>query len=80
MPKTGYTSKYNSNFLFEICFGLQPSKFTTNHEDRLLLDEEDEVIDMYFIMEGKVGIGYYLLAQGLSNDESYYLKVKFGKF
>ena len=30
---------------------------------------------MYFILEGKVGIGYYLMTQGLSQDKSHH----FGK-
>ena len=35
----------------------------------LILDEENEVTDMYFIQEGCVGIGYYLLSQGLSKQQ-----------
>ena len=30
-------------------------------DDPLILDEENEVTDMYFIQSGTVGIGYYLM-------------------
>jgi hypothetical protein len=33
------------------------------------LDEENEVTDMYFIQEGVVGIGYYMMSQGLSKKQ-----------
>lgn len=52
---------FDENFLFEVSFGLIPAKFDVQPEDSLILDEEDEVTDMYFILEGKVGIGYYLM-------------------
>ena len=35
---------------------------------------------MYFIMEGVVGIGYYLMAQGLSKDESHHFGLKQKKY
>jgi hypothetical protein len=41
------------------------------------LDEEDEVTNMYFIQEGIVGIGYYLMTQGLSS-KYYHLEIKEG--
>jgi len=55
----------DSKFLYDVCFGLKPAKFDC-HEDHLILDETDEVTDMFFIMEGVVGIGYYLMTQCLS--------------
>lgn len=58
---------------------MKPSKFSKTPEDRLILDEDDEVTDMYFLTEGKVGIGYYLMSQGLSNDESHYFGIKLEK-
>lgn len=48
-------------------------------EDRLILDEEDEVTDMYFILEGKVGIGYYLMTQGHSQEEQHQFPIKLEK-
>jgi hypothetical protein len=42
------------------------------------LDEEDEVTNMYFIQEGVVGIGYYLMTQGLSS-KYYHLEIKEGQ-
>lgn len=66
IPRNQIDKVYDENFLFEVCFGLKPAKFDVQLEDRLILDEEDEVTDMYFILEGKVGIGYYLMTQGHS--------------
>jgi len=40
--------------------------FMSDDEDNLILDEEDEVHQMYFIQEGTVGIGFYMMTQGLS--------------
>lgn len=58
----------DTKFLYDICFGLLPAKFDFSDDinDSLILDEEDEVTHMYFIQEGVVGIGYYLMTQGLS--------------
>lgn len=39
----------NSKFLYDVCFGLRPAKFDTSDYDKLVLDEEDEVTNMYFI-------------------------------
>ena len=56
----------NSKFLYDVCFGLRPQNFDLTEHDKLILDEEHEVTHMYFIQEGVVGIGYYLMTQGLS--------------
>lgn len=51
----------NSKFLYDVCFGLVPAKFDSSESDRLILDEDNYVTDLYFIQEGTVGIGYYLM-------------------
>ena len=53
----------NSMFLYDICFGLRPVKFKFDdkEDDVLIVDEENEVSDLYFIQSGTVGIGYYLM-------------------
>jgi hypothetical protein len=49
-------------FLYDICFGLKPVKFKFDEQDdSLILDEENEVSDMYFIQSGSVGIGFYMM-------------------
>lgn len=60
-----------------MCFGLKPIKFKFDdrEEDVLILDEENEVSDFYFIQTGKVGIGYYLMTQGLSNAQQYHIAI-----
>jgi hypothetical protein len=41
---------------------LKPRKFEATEEEKLIYDEEDEVSEMYLIVEGTVGIGYYLFS------------------
>jgi hypothetical protein len=61
MPRSHSGRVFDENFLFEVSFGLRPDKFDIQSDDKLILDEEDEVTDMHFVLEGKVGIGYYLM-------------------
>jgi hypothetical protein len=35
--------------LYDVSFGLRPRKYDRSEEERLILDEEDEVSEMYFI-------------------------------
>ena len=39
----------NSKLIYDVCFGLKPAKFENTQHDQLILDEENEVTDMYFI-------------------------------
>jgi potassium voltage-gated channel Eag-related subfamily H protein 8 len=64
-----YNENKDSSFIYDIAFGLRPRKHDASEEEKLILDEEDEVSEMYFIMEGIVGIGYYLMTQGLSKSQ-----------
>lgn len=59
----------NSKFLYDICFGFKPAKFEDTEHDRLILDEENEVDDIYFIQKGQVGIGYYMMTRTLSTKQ-----------
>lgn len=68
-----------SKFLYDICFGIQPAKFDLNEHDKLILDEENEVSEMYFIQEGSVGIGYYLMTQGLSKKQ-FHICIEAGQY
>lgn len=54
-------SNADTEFLYDICFGMHPAKFDSTDDDKLILDEEDEVTDMYFILEGEIKVGFYLL-------------------
>ena len=55
-----------SRFLYDVAFGFMPRKFEPTDEDHLIYDEEDEVPEMYFVLEGTVGIAYSLIANGIS--------------
>lgn len=59
-----------TKFMYDIAFGFMPRKFECLHdEDKIIYDEEEEVIEMYFITEGIVGIGFSLIANGYVNDK-----------
>jgi len=60
-------STKESKFLFDISFGFMPRKFEPSDEDKMIYDEEDEVPEMYFFNEGTVGIGFSLIANGISS-------------
>ena len=49
-----------SGFLYDVAFGLMPRHFSDKEEENVIFDEEDEVLEMYFIVSGQVGIGYHL--------------------
>lgn len=54
------SQKYkDSQFLYDISFGLKPRKFEANEDEKLIYDEEDEVSEMYFIQEGTVSPTHY---------------------
>lgn len=55
------TGDSSSKFLYDVCFGFKPQVLHDDLECRLILDEEAEVKEMYFIQDGIVGIGYYLM-------------------
>jgi hypothetical protein len=42
----------------EISFGFMPRKFNDTGEDRIIYEEEQEVAEMYFIIQGFIGFGY----------------------
>jgi hypothetical protein len=46
-----------------------PRKFEPIEDDKIIYDEEDEVSEMYFILEGTIGIGYSLISNGFSKKE-----------
>ena len=62
-------SKPDPEFLYDLVFGLRPRKYDTSDEEKLILDEEDEVREMYLLEAGIVGIGFYLFTQGLSKKQ-----------
>ena len=55
-----------------------PRKFEPTEEDKVIYDEEEEVPEMYFITEGVVGIGFSLVANGMTNQQHYITKKQQG--
>ena len=47
-----------SRFLYDVAFGFLPRRFELTDDDKIIYDEEEEIPEMYFILEGNVGIGY----------------------
>jgi len=37
-----------------------PRHFSEKEDEDIILDEEEEVLEMYFIVSGSVGVGYHL--------------------
>ena len=57
-----------SKFLYEVTFGFMPRKFEANDEDKIIYDEEEDVTEMYFFTEGLIGVGFTLVANGISSS------------
>ena len=55
----------DSKFLYDVAFGLKPRHFSEKDEENVIYDEEEEVLEMYFILNGTVGIGYHTYQQPL---------------
>lgn len=50
-----------------------PRKFEPTDEDKVIYDEEEEVIEMYLILEGAIEIAFSLISNGMRE------KFTFGK-
>jgi hypothetical protein len=59
----------DSNFLYDVAYGLMPRQFSDRPDENIILDEEEEVLEMYFIVSGSVGIGYQLYQQPLEKSK-----------
>lgn len=46
-----------------------PRKFDPIGDDKIIYDEEEEVLEMYFVTEGIIGIGFSLIANGFANSQ-----------
>lgn len=69
-----------SGFLYDCAFGFMPREFDPeNNEDKVIYDEEEEVIEMYFITEGIIGIGFSLISNGYLNKQHSIVKKLKGK-
>ena len=43
--------------------------FAHSDDDKIIYSEEEDVPEMYFVMEGIVGVGFSLVADGYVNDK-----------
>lgn len=53
-----------SEFLYNVAFGFMPRKFD---ENEIVYDEEDEVTEIYFILEGTLGVGFRVMGTENNN-------------
>lgn len=51
-------SVHDARFLQEFGFGLMPRKFAPTDIDRIIYDEEEDIPEFYFVIEGVVDIGF----------------------
>ena len=61
-------SVHDARFLYECGLGLMPRRFSPTSDDKIIYDEESDVPELYFVMEGTVGIGFRLIS-GVANME-----------
>ena len=50
--------EFDSNFVYQVSFGFLPRRFQNNKDDRYILEEEGDVTEIYFIVNGEWAIGY----------------------
>lgn len=67
----------DSKFLAQVAFGLNPRHFSSEPDENIIYDEEEEVDEMYFIMTGTVGVGYHMYQQPLEKSR-YRVTTKIG--
>lgn len=58
-----------TRFLYDVAFGFMPRNFEPNDDDKIIYDEEEEVPELYFILEGVVGVAFSLIANGFTNKQ-----------
>ena len=58
----------DSKFLYDVAFGLKPRQFSERADENVIYDEEEEVLEMYFVISGTVGIGYHLYQQPIEKE------------
>lgn len=66
-------TKDEKRFIYDVVFGFMPRKFEPTDEDKVIYDEEEEVIEMYLILEGAIEIAFSLISNGMRE------KFTFGK-
>ena len=64
-----YNENKDTKFLYDISFGLKPRIFNKNADFCTIYDEEDEVMEMYLIQSGVVGVGFYLYLKVRDSDK-----------
>ena len=69
--KTTQDSNREQKFLYDISYGFLPRHFDPQNDpdDEIIYDEEDEVPEMYFCLEGLVSIGYFFGSRQSTKNE-----------
>ena len=45
-----------------------PRKFEDNSDDRIIYNEEEDVLEMYFFTEGVIGVGYTMVTRPITSS------------
>ena len=46
--------------MYDVAFGLKPRSFSDKKGESMIYDEDEEVLEMYFIISGEVAVGYVM--------------------
>ena len=63
-------SYQNKQLLYDFAYGFQPRIFQPSgqlDDELIIYDEDQEVAEMYFILNGYVGIGFSMISNGIMN-------------
>lgn len=62
----------DTRFLYDIANGFMPRVFDPDEEiDSIIYDEEETVTEMYFFLDGFIGVGFSLIPSGVRNKKFY---------
>jgi hypothetical protein len=50
--------EFDKSFAYQVTFGFMPRQFEDNSQDRYILEEEGDVTEIYFIMQGKWAVAF----------------------
>ena len=69
--KSSQDANREQKFLYDVSQGFLPRNFNPNQdpEDAIIYDEEDEVPEMYFCLEGIISVGYFFDSRNSTKNE-----------
>lgn len=65
----------NKQLLSDISYGFLPRHFSLVDDDKVIYDENQEISELYFILDGFIGIGFTLV-NTVGSNKSFILSKK----